>query len=85
MVDTYEEDAPTRVSMEQKKKPWALFVYTFSISKNFNEIFFKGNKTIKDKNFEVLNGLKVILLIWVMLGFCYVLGYQYGNSNRQLL
>jgi hypothetical protein len=75
MVEAYEEDIPDRVSIEAQKHKWALIIYSFSITKNFNEIFFKGNKTIKDKNFEVLNGLKVVMLIWVMLGHCYLLGY----------
>ena len=75
MVEAYEEDVPDRLSIEAQKHRWALILYSFSITKNFNEIFFKGNKTIKDKNFEVLNGLKVVMLIWIMLGHCYLLGY----------
>ena len=82
MVDTYEEEVPSRASLEGRKKKWALLIYSFSITKNFNELFFKGNKTIKDKNFEILNGLKVLMLIWIMLGCSYLMGYEYGNSNR---
>ena len=85
MVEAYEEEAPARVSIEAQKYKWALIVYSFSFTKNFNEIFFKGSKTIKDKNFEVLNGLRVVMLIWIMFGHCYMMGYRFGNSNLLLL
>lgn len=84
MVEAYEYEQPNKVSLEAKKQKWALFVYSFSITKNFNEIFFKDYQTIKDRNFEVFNGLKVLMLCWTILGHVYVIGYQYGNANTQL-
>jgi hypothetical protein len=41
MVDTYEEEHPNKMSLESKKHTWALVIYSFSITKNFNDIFFK--------------------------------------------
>lgn len=75
MVEAYEVEQPNKVSLEAKKTQWALFIYSFSITKNFNEIFFKDYQTIKDRNFEVFNGLKVLMLMWIIFGHCYVVGF----------
>lgn len=75
MVEAYEDDAPNKISVEYNKMKWALVIYSFSITKNFNEIFFKEHKAIKDKNFEVMNGLRVVMLVWIIMGNCYLVGY----------
>lgn len=74
MVEAIEEDRPDKVSIEAKKRKWALVVYSFSITRNFKEIFLKQSKSIKDKKFEVFNGLKCLMSVWIMLGHCYILG-----------
>ena len=81
LVEAYDEDRPDKISIEAKKKKWALVVYSFSITRNFKEIFLRPSKSIKDKKFEVFNGLKLIMSVWIMLGHCYLIGSQYGNTN----
>lgn len=76
-----EVDRPDHISIEAKKKKWALVVYSFSITRNFKELFLRSSKSIKDKKFEVFNGLRFLMAIWVMLGHCYMLGSQYGNTS----
>ena len=84
LVEAIEEDRPDKISIEAKKKKWALVIYSFSITRNFKEIFLRPSKTIKDKKFEVFNGLKFVMTIWIMMGHCYLLGGQYGNSSPEL-
>lgn len=84
MVEAVEEDHPENASIEAKKQKWALIIYSFSITRNFHEIFFKPYKSIKDKKFEIFNGLRFISMTWIMLGHCYLLGSQFGNSNEFL-
>ena len=74
MVEAIEEDRPDKISIEAKKTKWALVVYSFSITRNFKELFMRPSKSIKDKKFEVFNGLKFLMAIWIMLGHCYLLG-----------
>ncbi len=83
MVEAIEEDAnkKSKISIIAKKTKWALFIYSFSIVRNFQEIFIKPNKSIKDKKFEIFNGLKFLMAIWIMLGNVYLLGSQYGNTG----
>ena len=59
MVEAVEADQPDQVMIEAKKERWALFFYSFSLSRNFEEILLRTPKAIKDKKFEVFNGLKV--------------------------
>ena len=63
---------------------WALVIYSFSITRNFQEIFFRPYKSIKDKKFEVFNGLRFLMMIWIMLGHCYLLGSVYGDTSHYL-
>jgi hypothetical protein len=74
MVEAIEEGKPDKTSIEAKKTKWALIIYSFSLVRNFQEIFVKPNKTIKDKKFEIFNGLKFLMAIWIMLGNVYLLG-----------
>ena len=81
LVEAIEDGRPDKISIEAKKKKWALVVYSFSATRNFKEIFLRPSKSIKDKKFEVFNGLKFIMSIWLMLGHCYLVGSQYGNTS----
>lgn len=85
MVEAVEEEnALQQTSIQSRKKMWALVIYSFSITRNFNEIFFKPYKSIKDKKFEVFNGLKFMNMTWVMLGHCYLIASEFGNSSIYL-
>jgi hypothetical protein len=75
MVDMYEEEQSTELSIESRKHMWALIIYSFSITKSYSEIFLKDNVTIKDKNFEIFNGLRVFMFVWILLGQTYLSGY----------
>ena len=81
LVDAIEDGRPDKISIEAKKKRWALIVYSFSVTRNFKEVFLRPSKSIKDKKFEVFNGLKFFMAVWIMLGHCYILGSQYGNTT----
>lgn len=81
MVETYEEEHSKKSSLESKKHTWALIIYSFSFSYNFNAIFFKDYHSIKDRNFEVFNGLRVLMLMWIMVGNTYIVAFQIGNSS----
>jgi hypothetical protein len=81
MVERVEEDNNSKIIIESRKKKWALIFYSFSISRNFDEIFFKPYKSIKDKKFQVFDGLRVHMILWAMLGHLYLLGCQYGNNT----
>lgn len=84
LVEAIEEDRPDKVSIEAKKKKWALIVYSFSVTRNFKEIFLRpttSKSSIKDKKFEVFNGLRFFMSVWIMLGHCYLVGSQYGNCT----
>jgi hypothetical protein len=83
LVEAVEDGRPDKISIEAKKKRWALVIYSFSVTRNFKEIFLRPNRSIKDKKFEVFNGLRFVMSCWIMLGHCYLLGSQYGNSNPQ--
>ena len=74
MVEAVEEDHPEHASIEARKQKWALVIYSFSITRNFQEIFFKPYKSIKDKKFEIFNGLRFLSMAWIILGHTYVLG-----------
>ena len=84
MVEIYDEDEPERISVLSKKKKWALVLYAFSLSKNFSEIFFVPYRSIRDKKFEVFNGLKFQMMIWIILGHCYLMSIKYGNSTANM-
>ena len=84
MVELVEEDNPEQVSVEAKKKGWALILYSFSITRNFDEIFFRPNRSIKDKKFDVFNGLRFTMLSWVILGHTYLLAMDLGNATPYL-
>jgi len=84
MVELVEEDNPEQISIEARKKGWALILYSFSITRNFDEIFFRPHRAIKDKKFEVFNGLRFCMLIWVILGHTYLLGMDLGNATPYL-
>lgn len=83
MVEAIEEDKPDKTSIEAKKTRWALAIYSFSFTRNFNEIFMRPSKSIKDKKFEVFNGLRFTMAIWLMMGNVYIIGSQYGNTGPQ--
>lgn len=70
--------------IEAKKEKWALFFYSFSLSRNFEEILFRSPKAIKDKKFEVFNGLKVQMLGWIILGHCYFVLAEYGYVTQNM-
>lgn len=52
------------------------------MSRNFNEIFFKEYKNIKDKNLDVLNGLKVLAITWIIMGQTYIATTLVSNSEH---
>ena len=81
LVEAVEEGRPDKTSIEAKKTRWALVIYSFSLTRNFNEIFMRPDKSIKDKKFEVFNGLKFGMAIWIMMGNVYLIGSQYGNTG----
>jgi hypothetical protein len=81
LVEAVEEGRPDKMSIEAKKTKWALVIYSFSITRNFNEIFMRPSKSIKDKKFEVFNGLKFGMSIWIMMGNVYLIGSQFGNTG----
>lgn len=74
MVETVEEDNLTQVIIESRKKKWALVIYSFSINRNFDEIFFKPYRSIRDRKFQVFDGLRVHMILWAMLGHLYLVG-----------
>ena len=74
LVEAVEEGRPDKTSIEAKKTRWALVIYSFSLTRNFNEIFMRPSKSIKDKKFEVFNGLKFGMSIWIMMGNVYIIG-----------
>eukprot|EP00347_Sterkiella_histriomuscorum_P010014 403339018 len=88
MVEMFEEETTHHQrqssTIETRKKKWALIIYSFSITRNFHEIFFRPYKSIKDKKFEVFNGIKFINMIWIMLGHCYLLACEFGNAGTFL-
>lgn len=82
MVEAIDEDNPNKISIDQRKKKWALFFYSFSFSRNFREIFVRSYKTIRDRKFDVFDGLRVFMQSWIILGFCYLMGNVYGNITQ---
>ena len=84
LVEAVDEDNPDQVLIEKKKRSWALFLYSFSLSRNFDEIFIRPNKSIKDKKFEVFDGLRVVMMSWIVLGNTYYLGREYGQVTTLL-
>lgn len=84
MVDAVDEDNPQKISIESRKTRCALFLYSFSFSRNFREIFTKPYKTIRDRKFDVFDGLRVQMMAWIILGHCYLLGREYGQTNKLL-
>ncbi len=84
MVECVEEEAPENISIENRKAKWALIVYSFAITRNFSEIFFKPYTSIRDKKFEVFNGIRLMMMLWIILGHCYVMGSIYGFTNPSL-
>jgi len=70
--------------IEKRKKGWALFLYSFSLSRNFEEIFTRSYKTIKDRKFDVFDGLRVFMMSWIILGHIYSLGNEYGQVSSLL-
>lgn len=83
LVEAFEDGQNGKKSIEANKKKWALVVYSFSVTRNFKDIFLRPSKSIKDKKFEVFNGLKFVFSIWIMMGHCYLLGSNYGNTSPQ--
>ena len=81
MVEAIEEGRPDKTSIEAKKTQWALVIYSFSFIRNFNEIFIRPSKSIKDKKFEIFNGLKFGMSIWIMMGNVYIIGSSFGNTG----
>jgi hypothetical protein len=82
LVEAIEEGRPDKTSIEARKTRWALVVYSFSLTRNFSEIFVRPNsKSIKDKKFEVFNGLRFLFSIWIMMGNVYVIGAMFGNTG----
>ena len=84
MVEAVEEEHPEATAIETKKEKWALVVHSFSITRNFQEIFFRPYHSVKDKKFEIFNGLRFINMVWLMLGHCYLLASEFGNTNVYL-
>ena len=84
LVFAVDEDNPKRISVESRKNRCALVFYSFSFSRNFLEIFTKSPKTIRDSKFAVLDGLRVQMTAWIILGHCYLLGDYFGDSSELL-
>ena len=84
LVEAVDEDNPEQILIEKRKKRWALFIYSFSIQRNFEEIFSRSYKSIKDKKFDIFDGLRVIMMSWIILGHCYMLGNEYGQTSPLL-
>jgi hypothetical protein len=78
LVEAIDEDNPEQILIEKRKKGWALFFYSFSLSRNFEEIFTRSYKTIKDRKFDIFDGLRVFMMSWIILGHIYTLGIEYG-------
>ena len=78
LVEVVDEDDPDHVTIESRKEKWALFIYSFSISRNFQEIFTRSYKSIRDRKFDVFDGLRVQMMAWIVLGHCYLMGNIYG-------
>jgi hypothetical protein len=47
-------------------------------------VFSRSYSTIKDKKFDIFDGLRVHMLAWIILGHCYVLGDVYGATSKFL-
>ncbi|CDW90007.1 UNKNOWN [Stylonychia lemnae] len=84
MVEAIESEDFNQVSLEYKKEKWAIFIYSFSVTRNFKEIFFRPSKSIKDKKFQVFNGIRVFMMTWIILGHCYFVGSVFGITNYKL-
>ena len=84
LVEAVDEDNPEQPLIEKRKKAWALFFYSFSLTRNFEEIFTRSYKTIKDRRFDVFDGLRVFMMAWVILGHIYSLGNEYGQVSLLL-
>jgi hypothetical protein len=84
LVEAVDEDNPDQILIEKRKKAWALFLYSFSLSRNFEEIFTRSYKTIKDRKFDVFDGLRVFMMSWIILGHIYSLGNEYGQVSSLL-
>jgi len=78
LVEAIDEDNPEQILIEKRKKGLALFFYSFSLSRNFEEIFTRSYKTIKDRKFDIFDGLRVFMMSWIILGHIYTLGNEYG-------
>jgi hypothetical protein len=68
MVVYFEEYEPNSEAVIWKKKPWAAFLYSFSLQVSFKHIFVKEYPVIKDANFRVFRGLNCIMTVWIILG-----------------
>lgn len=84
LVEAVDEDNPEQIIIEKRKKRWALFIYSFSIQRNFEEIFSRSYKSIRDKKFDIFDGLRVFMMSWIILGHCYMLGNEYGQTSSLL-
>ena len=81
MVEAIDEENNNQVTIEYRKERWALFIYCFSIVRNFQEIFFRPHKSIKDKKFQVFNGIRVQMINWVILGHVYLTVSVFGIAR----
>jgi hypothetical protein len=84
LVEAVDEDNPEQIIIEKRKKRWALFIYSFSIQRNFEEIFSRSYKSIRDKKFDIFDGLRVFMMSWIILGHCYMLGNEYSQTSSLL-
>jgi hypothetical protein len=84
LVEAIDEDNPDQVLIEKRKETWARVIYSFSIQRNFEEIFTRSYKSIKDRKFDIFDGLRVLMMSWIILGHCYMLGNEYGQTSKLL-
>ncbi len=81
LVEAIDEDHPDIIPIESRKYKWALFLASFSISRNFHEIFTRNYRSIRDRRFDVFDGLRVHMISWIILGHTYVIGHEFSLTN----
>lgn len=69
--------------VEHKKSKWALLLYSFNPFSNLNKIL--TVKTNGDKTLEVLNGVRVFSMCWVIIGHAFFFSLVVPFTNVQTI